>query len=231
MSPAPPPPPPSGQPSGANKAYLEIERGHKVPCLFNPAQLEISRSNSWSAPTMPGRGVVRLRYAGSRAGWLRVPLFFDTTDTGKSVTIHTDKILALMDIDTSLPGTDDTSRNGRPPYVIFHWGSMHSFKAVVADLTLTYTYFSSTGTPLRATMDLTMRQYEPDRAFGPQNPTSGTPQPHQVHRVQAGETLDRIAAQYYGDAGRWRLLASANSLVDPLALKPGSLLSVPRIDA
>ena len=81
------------------------------------------------------------------------------------------------------------------------------------------------------TVGLTLRQYEPSQAFGRQNPTSGTPKPHRVHRVQSGETLDRIAARYYGDSTRWRALAAANSIADPLALRPGTLLTVPRIDS
>lgn len=217
--------------AGVEKAYLEIEGGARVPCLFNPAELQISRSNSWAGDSMPGRGVPRLRYTGAESGVLKVDLFFDTTDTGTAVSTYTGKIVALMDVDPSLPGSDETSHNVRPPYVTFHWGDLHSFKAVVSDLQLAFTYFSGTGTPLRATMSLTMRQYEPSNAFGRQNPTSGTPKPHRVHRVQAGETLDRIAASYYGDATRWRTLAAANAISDPLSLRPGSLISVPRIDS
>lgn len=217
--------------AGVEKAYLEIEGGARVPCLFNPAELQISRSNSWAGDSMPGRGVPRLRYTGAESGVLKVDLFFDTTDTGTAVSTYTGKIVALMDVDPSLPGSDETSHNVRPPYVTFHWGDLHSFKAVVSDLQLAFTYFSGTGTPLRATMSLTMRQYEPSNAFGRQNPTSGTPKPHRVHRVQAGETLDRIAATYYGDSTRWRALAAANSIADPLSLRPGSLISVPRIDS
>jgi nucleoid-associated protein YgaU len=107
---------------------------------------------------------------------------------------------------------------------------MHSFKAVIAELEMTFTYFSSTGVPLRASMRLVLQQYEQSDAFGPQNPTSGTPRPHRVHRVQPGETLDRIAARYYGDSTRWRALASANGIQDPLALRPGGLLSIPKLD-
>ncbi|ROS21784.1 LysM peptidoglycan-binding domain-containing protein [Cellulomonas sp. PhB150] len=217
--------------AGVEKAYLEIEGGARVPCLFNPAELQISRSNSWAGDSMPGRGVPRLRYTGAESGVLKVDLFFDTTDTGTAVSTYTGKIVALMDVDPTLPGSDETSHNVRPPYVTFHWGDLHSFKAVVSDLQLAFTYFSGTGTPLRATMSLTMRQYEPSNAFGRQNPTSGTPKPHRVHRVQAGETLDRIAATYYGDSTRWRTLAAANAIADPLSLRPGSLISVPRIDS
>ena len=59
---------------------------------------------------------------------------------------------------------------------------------------------------------------------------TGTPRPHRVHRVQPGETLDRISARYYGDSTRWRQLAIANHIEDPLTIRPGSLLSVPKLD-
>jgi len=118
----------------------------------------------------------------------------------------------------------------RPPTVTFHWGDLHSFKAVIEGLRLSFTYFSSAGVPLRANMELELRQYEPSLAFGAQNPTSGTPKPHRVHRVQPGETLDRISARYYGDSTRWRMLASANGLEDPLAVRPGTMLTVPRLE-
>lgn len=212
------------------KAFLEIEGGTRLPCLFNPAQLQITRSNTWAGDARPGRGVPRLRYTGAQSGVLSVELFFDTTADGTAVTQYTGKIVGLMDVDPTLAGSDEATHNVRPPYVTFHWGDLHSFKAVVTDLDLAFTYFSTTGTPLRATVALTLRQYEPDAAFGPQNPTSGTPRPQRVHRVQAGETLDRIAARYYGDATRWRRLASANGIADPLALRPGSLLTIPGSD-
>ncbi len=210
------------------KAFLEIEGGQRVPCMFNPAQLQLSRTNSWSGDSRPGYGVPTLRYTGAGSGTLSLDLFFDTTATGTAVTQHTGKILGLMDVDPSLPGSDPASNNVRPPYVTFHWGDLHAFKAVITQLELTFTYFSSTGVPLRATMGLQLTQYEESRAFGPQNPTSGTPRPQRVHRVQSGETLDRIAARYYGDATAWRRLAHANSIADPLALRPGTLLSIPR---
>jgi hypothetical protein len=212
------------------KAFLLIEGGDRVPCLFNPETITFGRSNVWGAHPMPGRGVPQLRYAGADAGWMHLDLVFDTTDDGSAVTAHTDKILALMEVDPNLPGTDDNANNARPPTVTFRWGRQESFEAVVADLSLSYTYFSSSGVPLRAHMSLDLRQFRPARTYGPQNPTSGTPRPHRVHRVQPGETLDRISARYYGDSTRWRLLAVANGIEDPLTISPGSVLSVPRLE-
>ena len=211
----------------SKKAYLETEGGDKISCLFNPSDLALSQMNGWAADVMPGKGVPTLRYTGAASGQLRLTLFFDTTDTGEDVSTHTGKIVGLMEIDTSLPGTDEKSNNGRPPWVRFHWGDFHSFKAVVSALDLTFEYFSSTGTPLRARAGLTLTQYQQDMAFGPQNPTSGTPRPHRVHRVQPGETLDRIAAMHLGDATRWRSIAEVNGIEDPLAIRPGRLLAIP----
>jgi nucleoid-associated protein YgaU len=114
--------------------------------------------------------------------------------------------------------------------VRFHWGDLHSFKAVIAALELTFVYFSSTGVPFRARLDLVLTQDDKEMAFGPQNPTSGTPRPHRVHRIQPGETLDRIAGMHYGDPTRWRAIAVANAIEDPLTLRPGSLISIPRLD-
>ncbi|MDT4936079.1 MAG: hypothetical protein QOK11_3971 [Pseudonocardiales bacterium] len=212
------------------KAFLEIEGGERVPCLFNPETISVGRRNNWAADPMPGKGVPKLRYTGADSGWMRLDLEFDTTNDGTPVTKHTGKILGLMEVDKNLPGSNESTNNARPPTVTFHWGDLHSFKSVVRDLAVTFTYFSSSGVPLRAQMRLELRQYDESLAFGPQNPTSGTPQPHRVHRVQPGETLDRISARYYGDSTRWRMLAQTNGIEDPLAIRPGSLLSVPRLD-
>ena len=216
-------------PENGDKAFLEIEGGERIPCLFNPSELQLSRANAWASDAMPGKGVPKLRYAGAQSGQLSLNLFFDTTAEGEPVTKYTNKILALMDIDPGLPGSDDKSNNARPPWVKFHWGDLHTFKAVVSALELSFVYFSSTGVPLRARLQLLLTQFEQEHAFPAQNPTSGTPEPHKVHRVQPGETLDRIAAMHYGVPTRWREIADANGIEDPLALRPGALLSIPRM--
>ena len=215
--------------ANAQKAFLQPEKGEKIPCLFNPTELSFSRANSWAAPEMPGKGVPTLNYTGAQSGSMTLRLFFDTTDDGNPVTTYTDQLLGLMEVDSSLPGTNENTNNARPPWVQFNWGSMHSFKAVVSSASVSFTYFSSQGTPLRATVDLTLTQYEDGKVFGPQNPTPGTPPPQRAHRVQPGETLDRIAATHYGSPTNWRAIAEINGIEDPLALKPGRVLAIPEL--
>jgi hypothetical protein len=214
------------------KAYLTFEGEPKtksIKCLFNPETITLSASNKWDSEANPGQGPPTAFFAGQEAGSLSFSLFFDTTDDGDPVTKYTSKLLKKMEIDPDLPGYNKEQNNGRPPYVEFHWGKLKSFKAVITKADITFDFFSSEGVPLRARVGLTLQQFQPDDAFLRQNPTSGTPRPHRMHRIQRGETLDRISARYYGDATRWRMLATANNIEDPLAIRPGSLLTIPQL--
>jgi hypothetical protein len=211
------------------KAFLEIESGSPpnkhLPCMFNPNELTMNFSAVWTSDSIAGRDATQSQFGGGSAGTLSVELLFDTTDEGKPVTKYTDDLVSLMHVNSALPGTKETTNNARPSTVTFHWGSLHSFQAVVTSLQLTFLYFASDGTPLRAKASLSLQEYCKDVAGT--NPSSGTPFPHRVHRVQPGETLDRISALHYGDATKWRLIADGNNLQDPLDLRPGSLLSIP----
>lgn len=215
-------------PNQLQKAYLEVETGGRIECMFNPTEFAFSTSNSWESDSVPGKETPTLRYAGGSGGSFDLKLVFDTTHDGTAVSAYSNKLLKLMDIDTTLPGYDATIGNGRPPWVKFHWGThIHSFKAVITSANVSFTYFSNEGMPLRANVDLSLEQFEPDANWGPQNPTSGTPKPQRTHQVQVGDTLDRIAARYFGDSTKWRDIAALNGIADPLDLAPGRLLSIP----
>ena len=211
------------------KAKICPEKGAAVPCLLNPAELTVSRSNSWQAGEAKGVNAPELRFQAGQSGTLSLTLTFDTTSDGSDVTTHTNRLFALMDVDPGLQDADPQRNSGRPPWVQLQWGHHFSFKAIIERLQVRYTYFADSGMPLRARVDVTLKQFKDERERPLQNPTSHTEQLHHVHRYVHGETLDRVAATYYGDAGRWRLLAEANGVVDPLRIAPGTLLAVPEI--
>lgn len=212
------------------KAFLQTETGTKLPCLFNPEQLQIGLGTSWAGEQIPGQQTPSLRYGGGQSGRISVKLFFDTTTDGSPVTKYTDELVKLLRVDTTLPGYDQASQNGRPPWVKFHWGKFHSFRAVITSLDLTYVLFSPSGEPLRANVSLEMLQYEPEEDWPRQNPTSGTPKPSRSHQVRPGETLDRIAAAHYDDPTAWRSLATANGIRDPFDVPAGRRLDVPTVE-
>jgi hypothetical protein len=203
------------------KAKLEIEgkpNAQWIPCLFNPDQLSMTKKVTWSPEQVAGTNAPQLKFDKGSSGTLGFTLTFDTTDTGASVTSYTSALLALMDVDTT---------KKRPPWVRFRWGTLVSFKAVLESATINFTYFSSEGKPLRATAQLALTQFENEGKYPLQNPTSGTPTLDRMHRVQPGETLDRISYTYYGDSTLWRLIARRNGILDPLRMNAGRLLIVP----
>jgi nucleoid-associated protein YgaU len=209
------------------KAFFITETGERIDVQFNPAELTISKSASWNAGQAKGGNAPELRFQGGQSGTLTMSLTLDTTDRGTPVTDLTDKLLDLLQVDPALPGADPQRNAARPPWVEFHWGPLHSFKAVVEKVQVKFTYFASSGMPLRARADVSLKQWRDEGVHPLQNPTSNTPSPHTVHHLQPGETLDRVSAHYYRDAGSWRVIATANGLDDPFRIPAGTPLIVP----
>ena len=48
------------------------------------------------------------------------------------------------------------------------------------------------------------------------------------HTVKDGETLQNIAYRYYGDSGKWYLIAEANQILNPFKeLEMGTIIRIP----
>jgi len=218
--------PASSSPSDG-KARLEVESGDPIQCSFNPSELKLSKSVEWKPSRAKGKNTPKLRFQSGKSGTLALTLFLDTTEAGEPVTDITNKLMNLMKVDPDLSSSDRRSNRARPPWVQFRWGQFASFKSVLTKLDLTFTHFASDGTPLRAKAGVMLTQYEDSEAFARQNPTSGTPLPHRIHKVQPGETLDRVAAAHFGDSNHWRLIAQANNVLNPFLVPAGTILAIP----
>jgi nucleoid-associated protein YgaU len=88
----------------------------------------------------------------------------------------------------------------------------------------TFTMFLSTGIPVRATMDVSLKEVGQEQA-GRQQSADFTKR----HTVRRGDTLSSIAAEKYGDPALWRPIAEENGLDDPLALQTGQVLVIPAL--
>jgi hypothetical protein len=227
----------SGAPTGFQKARLEIENGGVIPCWFNPREYSVSKSNRWTVKTVVGAGLPRAQFGGGEARELTLELLFDATDAGQhTVRGITDRLFKMMEVDPSLSRGAGTHRNsGRPPYVTFVWGRTLSFKAVARQLGVQYTLFGIDGSPLRATAKITLVQVERaidgtggrvDQPPG-QNPTTRSEPGVRTYVVREGDSLPSIAYASYGSATRWRPIALANRIVDPLDLPAGRTLLIP----
>jgi hypothetical protein len=203
-----------------------LDTNDSIECLFNPKEYTFSKSNNWSQSKTKGKNVPKLEFNGGNPTDLKVQLFFDTYESGEDVRKkYTNAIWELAMVNKQK--ADPKTKKSQPPKCEFRWGSMWSFKAVLADITQKFTLFLPDGTPVRATLDVTFRQTEDEGLFPKQNPTSGGMPGHRTRIVKAGETLDWIASQEYGEARHWRYIAEINRIDNPFQMKPGTVLQLP----
>lgn len=188
-----------------------------IEVLFNPKDYKLARSNQFSEIAVPGLESPPLQFGRGNARTLSMQLFFDTYTykNGEDVQTYVDRILNLLAINAELHA---------PPICKFSWGKKLQFVGVLERADSNYTLFLPDGTPVRATVDVTFKEYINDSAD--RQSANFVKQ----YVVQRGDTLSSIAHQKYGDPGLWRAIADANDVVDPLMLVPGRLLVVPAIE-
>jgi nucleoid-associated protein YgaU len=92
-----------------------------------------------------------------------------------------------------------------------------------------FTLFLADGTPVRATLGVTFKEFIDVAVLVRQQPTQSSDH-YKKHVVKSGDRIDNIAGEEYGDAGKWRPIAEANRLDDPRYLQPGRALLIPALE-
>jgi nucleoid-associated protein YgaU len=117
--------------------------------------------------------------------------------------------------------------NATAPTVMFGWGSnIVMEQAYIKSMTVTYKRFLL-GVPVRAEVTVGLEAVPPPSPLPSTNPTSGGLATRRTHTVVEGETLASIAYKEYLEPNRWRALAVANGIDDPMRVKAGAVLIVP----
>ena len=203
-----------------------VDTDERVECMFNPTEYSFSKKAEWRESDRRGHDVPHLEFSGGKPTVLKMKLFFDTYETGVDVREkYTNALWRLAMVDADL--RDQRTESSRPPRCEFRWGNTWSFTAVVTNISQKFTLFLPDGTPVRADVELTMKQIEEEGLYPRQNPTSGGGAGHRVITVRQGERLDWIAAREYGDASHWRFIAEENGIDNPMDLRPGMVLRLP----
>ena len=158
---------------------------------------------------------------------LTMSLTFDTYESQEDVRNYTGQIAKLAEV---------AGDKERPPICTITWGpTVHPyaglpFKGVLESLTQKFTMFLADGTPVRATLEVQFKEGESPARQRRRNPrASGSPLEPKRRVVMKGDTLWRIAAEEYGDPARWRPIATANRIINPRVLEPGTVLMIPSI--
>jgi hypothetical protein len=207
-------------------------------CMFNPVSYKIKKSSKFEIKGLDENKNYNVSFDMTKIepSLLTIKeLWFDTSEEldqngrPRDVSEYTDMLIEYAETTAGKYvdfKTADTAK-APPPKVAFQWGSFR-FLGVIESVKVKFTHFSPHGIPLRAKVsNLKLREFRHRKAYPRQNPSSGGGPTERMWRVQAGERLDMIAARVYGDATQWRLIASHNQIIDPLALQPGQLLRIP----
>ena len=204
---------------GLAKAKITIEySGQSFDVLFNPEEYTLNKDNNFAAQAIPGLSGPLLQFVNGNMRTLEMELFFDTTDARTDVRDLTQKVVTLLDIDSTLHA---------PPVLRVAWASLQ-FRCVLARVSQKFVMFRDDGRPVRARLAVTFNEFlDPDTEAKQVN--RQTADFSKVHVVKRGDTLSRIAAALYDDPTSWRPIAIANNLDDPRAISVGQSLSIPSL--
>lgn len=202
------------------KAQIKIlngsESGTTVECAFNPQEYRLEKRMDYGGHSTL-LDVPITQFTGGQADTLTMELFFDTTDDESDVRSYTDTIDTLLSVDGSLHA---------PPLCRFVWGGGLDFKAHLVSANKRFTRFLNDGTPVRAWVNVTFREYKPAEQQKSEIKHESTDKMKQW-TVSDEDTLWLIAEEEYGDPSHWRTVAQANDIENPRHLESGRKLSLP----
>ncbi|HEV7175025.1 MAG TPA: LysM peptidoglycan-binding domain-containing protein, partial [Solirubrobacteraceae bacterium] len=204
---------------GFQKAKLKFG-SDTVECGFNPQDYTISKTNLWTYKPNQGEDTPKPEFGGGMPMTYKLSLLLDASLLGpdKSIKDDANKLMAAMH-----------GNHSAPQFIEFSWGSVTLPKAAPVSISIRYALFRPNGEPVRAFVDLELAQAEETSPPGKaQNPTTRAITGLRAHTVRDGDSLQSIAYQAYGDATRWRPIAEANGIDNPLRLRRGSELTIPR---
>jgi nucleoid-associated protein YgaU len=219
----------------------------EIVALFNPNQLRYDSRAEWRSTAAAAQSVAagfqRMEFQAAPPRTLTVDLFFDTYEGSPQSPAANVFDLSLPD-DPQLAGdiqasdvtritsrvealTRVASELHRPPVCRLEWGLSTLFQGVLTQLSQDLTFFMADGTPVRATLACTFMAYQTfDEAKAIELHSADVAKRRVVRR---GDTLASIAIEQYGDAARWRAIATGNDIDDPRAIKPGDVLVIPKL--
>lgn len=186
----------------------------QIPVMFNPEEYALDKSNAFAEIGIPGLANPPLQYIRGNVQTLKMELFFDTYESKTDVRVHTRRITALL---------DNNPISKAPPVLLFSWGRFN-FKCVLESVSQKFTMFLRDGAPVRATLSVNFKEFQPVEIEVRRGFFIGPPT---VHNLLSGQTLSGIAGDVLGDPAAWREIAEYNNIDDPRRIPPGTQLKIP----
>jgi hypothetical protein len=217
-------------------AYIKPINGchadESIKVLFNPAEYSIEKGNTFQSTSLPGLSTPVTQFVTGNADTLTMELYFDTYTKSsrhpgvtrrEDVRNYTRKIANLMEIDRELHA---------PPIVQFIWGPAigtpkgTQFTGIIEKVSQRFTYFLDDGTPVRATLNVTFKEYKTVQEQLADLKCQSTDRT-KLREFKEGDSLWLLASKEYNDPQAWKVIANHNQLDNPRLIAPGSLLELP----
>lgn len=207
----------------ARMKIKNLETNEEVPVQYNPPDYSLSKGAQIAEIAIPGIDSPLLQFIRGTNEKLTLKLFFDTTDKQTDVREETKKFYKLAKMDEITHAV---------PRCRISWGKSGMIKGdktdfvgIAENINQNFTLFKSDGTPIRAELELTFREYKTlEEQIG--KPKSYT----RTRIVKRGDTLSSIAGEEYNDPAEWRRIARKNNILNPRVLIPGTIIEIPSLE-
>jgi hypothetical protein len=147
---------------GLERLTITPEKGSSIPAKFNPEKYTVSGGVQYAEIAIPGLDSPVVQFVRGQSEKVTLELFFDTTEQGTvdnvtDVRTLTSKVYDLMRVrgDTHAPERLIVAwgEAGR----LFNFGRKKSPWCVIESISQEFTLFSPSGIPLRAKLNLSLR--------------------------------------------------------------------------
>jgi nucleoid-associated protein YgaU len=209
-------------------AYIQATDAPLPPVSFqfNPDKIDLTLKGKWADNEQPATNGGQPQWLGAEMDNITVDILLDSFTLPKPGMLIQETIDVLRSM--VLPTPESLiAGEAAAPIVRFGWGpNVVLPQATVREVKVTYERFLM-GVPIRARVMVTLKAVPLPAPLGATNPTSGGLVKRRTHTVTAGDSLASIAFSAYKDPNRWRALAIANGIDDPLRLRVGQVLDIP----
>ncbi len=212
-----------------------------ISFTFNPASYNISTQPNYMNVQHLTQDVEKQEFVGGVTRTLQVTLIFDSFSDGDLFPSSQMQLVKNLTegVENKLkPVTDKLKKleqavhvSGelhRPPHIIFSWGNLN-FRGIITYYRTDYTMFSMEGKPIRATVSLMVVEAKEPGLSSKENPFE-SPDRTKSRVVVEGMSLWSIAYEEYDDCEKWRIIAKANNIMNPLDIRPGQIIRVPALE-
>ncbi len=129
-----------------------IPRGDTIWFEYNPPEFETAKDVNWAEIGVPGSDFPLQQFVRGGLRTLTIEVYFNADFYDGSWDVRE----SVRAIESLLEKTEDTLA---PPVCLFEWGEFQ-MPVVIGNVTTRYTMFSPEGTPIEATISLSLRAYQ-----------------------------------------------------------------------